>query len=771
MSNTNNEKIENNEIIITDYLKLIIKNWYWIILSTIVCCTVAGVYIIITSKTYERTAQIMIKEDSKQGISELDEMSILKEINFFSSKTNINNEVEILRSNKIMKEVIERLHLEKSYKIRSGLKYKELYSKSPIEVTFLDAEEGETFSLIVTPLSEKEIELTSFKVEFARSFDKSIKANILDTITTPLGRLIVSPTLYYNNDFKEKPIHVSKLNAKDITEYLCKNLKVTKSKENTVIKLSLYDNSIQRADDILNTLISVYNEDNITYKNQVVTSTSNFINERIGIIEEELGLVDKDISQYKSSNMVADIKASTNLFITESSVYNKQVFELQNQLSISKFIKEYLTNPANNNNLIPSNSGVNDIALEKQISEYNSYMLKRARLIENGSEKSPAVIELTNALIAMKQSIIRSVDNLIVLFELQIAGIKNREIQTNQKIAGVPEKEMDIISIERRLKIQENLYLYLLQKREENELAGAITTSNFRIVNVAGGDSTPVEPKASLIMLFAFLIGFFAPCTFFFFKRSFETTIKDSKDITNNLTIPFIGSIPQVNQKTNIQNETKKINNYIIIGENKQDAVSEALRIARTNISFMTTKEDAAKTIMLTSFNENAGKSFVALNLAISFALTKKRTILIDLDLRKATLSSLVNSSKAGLSNYLDNKISSLEEIIIKEPFQQTNLDFIPVGKIPSNPVELLLNDEFKKLISELCKIYDHIILDTTAFDVVADASIIDKVSDMTIFVLREDLSDRRKLPELENVYKNDKLNNMTILLNGSHSG
>jgi capsular exopolysaccharide synthesis family protein len=764
-------KTEINEeggIVIADYLHLLRSKWYWFVLSTVMCFSVAALYLQMAPKIYERTARLMIRDEDKKGSGVLDEMAALSELNFFSSKSNVNNEAELLRSKRMQQEVIRRLNLQNSYKLRSGLKIIDLYNNSPVTVCFPDVEEGESFSFMLNLLSKEEFELSDFKYKQDNKLieldDVSITARMGDTIDTPVGRTVVFPTLYCIDEYFNNPIHVTKSELYEVLESL--EIDVSVEKTNTVITLSIKDNVPERADDILNTLIAIYNEDNITYKNQVVVNTSDFINEHLSVIERELELVDKDISKYRSENMAANIQASTEIFLTESSIYEKQIFELQNQLSIADFIKEYLANPANNDRLIPSNSGIESSNIEKQIAEYNTAMLKRARLIENGSERSPAVIELTNATIAMKQSIIRSIDNLIVVLNLQIEGAKNKEIQTNKKIANVPQKEQEMIPIKRRLVTQENLYLYLLKKRVENELAGAATISNFRMVDEADGSIKPVAPRSKIILLAALIAGILLPFSMFWLRELLYTSIRGPKDITDNLTAPFLGTVPLNRQKKEKKSEKNGATLLLFVKDNSRDYISEAFRVIRSNTDFMMAKNNA-RVIMTTSFNVGSGKSFVSLNLAMSFALTNKKVIIVDLDLRKASVSGCVESPKTGISAYLSGINLNLDELIIRGLINP-NLDVLPVGKLPPNPAELLLSPKFKELVSILQEQYDYVFLDTTPVNIVADASIVAEVANMTIFVVREGLLDRRMLPELEQIYRTGKFPNMAILLNGS---
>jgi capsular exopolysaccharide synthesis family protein len=759
-------RTENNEdggMTVADYLRLIRSNWYWFVLSVTACVSLAVLYLQVTPRIYERTARIMIKDDSKQGNSGLDEMAVLSELNFFSPKSNVNNEVELLHSKRMRREVVKRLNLTTRYTIQSRLKTIELYRNSPVAASFPDAEDGEVFSFTLNIVSGEEMILSSFKrkeTEFAEIF---VKARMSDTVDTPVGRIVVFPTLYSVDEYVNVPVYVMKSSV----DVAAGSLKISAGadKTSTVISLSLTDNVPERADDVLNTLIAVYKEDNITYKNQVVVNTSNFINEHLDVIEQELESVDKDMSEYRSENMATDIQASTEIFLTESSVYNRQIFELQNQLSVAEFIREYLTSPANSNSLIPSNSETGSSSLESQINEYNTIMLKRARLIENGSEKSPAVIELTNASIAMKQSIIRSIDNLAVVLNLQIKGLKSREEQTNRKIAGVPKKEQEMIPIKRRLGTQEELYLYLLKKRIENELAGAVTVSNFRIVDEAGGNLVPVAPKSRMILLAAMMAGILLPFSVFWLKELLNTSIRGPKDITGNSTVPFLGTVPRDRQKRK-KSKRDAVPSSLAVRDNSRDPVSEAFRVIRSNMDFMNAK-NGGSVIMVTSFNVGSGKSFVSLNLAMSFALTGKKVILLDLDLRKATLSSSLETNKTGISSWLGGIVSSFDEWIIKE-WLNPNLDILPAGKLPPNPAELLLGARFGELIAALRERYDYVFLDTTPVNIVADASIVAGSADTTVFIVREGLLDRRMVPELEQMYRSGKFPNMAVLLNDS---
>ena len=731
---TINLRREENELNLSDLFHIVLANWYWFVLSVLVCAGVAVLYLKWAPKVYTRTASVLIKDNSKGG--GLSESAAFEELNMFNVKSNVDNEVLVFKSKRLMSVVAERLNLDISYTIKDGLRTEELYTQSPIAVRFPEAEASQSFSLVATPLSAGEVLLSGFSTDEA----KSLKVALNDTVSTPVGKLVVTPTLYYADKYFGKAVTISKRNREEIALAYSNSLQVAlASKTATIINLTLQDVSIPRAEDVLNMLIAVYNEDAINDKNQVTVNTSNFINDRLIIIEEELGSVDADIETYKRENQLTDISSETGMYLQESSQYSKEGLGLENQVTLAKYIRDYLTDPHKSADLIPANTGIADVNIEGQISEYNNLLLKRDKLIGNSSNKNPVVMDLNNSLSAMKQTIIRAIDNLIVGLNIKIKNIREREAQTSRRISAVPTQQKYVLSVERQQKIKEELYLYLLNKREENALSQAITESNARVIDAAQGSRSPVAPKSMMILLAAVVLGLAIPAGIIWLQMVMNTTVRTRKDVEDAVSIPFLGEIPL---------RDKKNKDEIVVRENGRDSISEAFRIVRTNMDFMRVKAKDMKVVMFTSFNPNAGKTFVSMNLAMSFALTRKKVILVDLDIRKGTLSGHVSgTTNMGITNYLSGKVDDIDSIIKKEELA-TNLDIIHTGPVPPNPSELLLSDRLEVLIEELKKRYDYIILDNVPAGLVADAAIVNRVADLTIYILRAGLMDRRQLPE-----------------------
>lgn len=399
-SQNNGLREQESEISIIDIFHLIIANWYWFALSILLCTGIAFFYLKSSSKVYSRKASVLIRDDSKGG--SISESTVFSDISFLGGKRNVDNEVFVFQSRHLMEKVARRLHLDMSYKVKNGLREDELYAHSPIVVVFPDSEERQVIKTTVIPVDSATVRLSDFIFSVGDEEVRStevVEAHLNDTISTPVGSVIVIPTLYYTDIFYDKPVYVTKSNMEKVVEGYQSRINISlASKTATIINLILDDVSTARAEDILNTLIAVYNEDVINDKNQIAVNTSKFINDRLIIIERELGSVDANIESFKRENQLTDITSETGMYLQNTSRYKQEGLSLENQLSIAKYIKEYLVDPQKNSDLIPANTGISDNSVESQIKEYNDVLLKRDKLIAGSSNKNPIVIDLNNSL-------------------------------------------------------------------------------------------------------------------------------------------------------------------------------------------------------------------------------------------------------------------------------------------------------------------------------------------------------------------------------------
>lgn len=585
---------------------------------------------------------------------------------------------------------------------------------------------------------------------------------------TPVGRLLITPNTSYVGTFT-LPIHVTRTNVfESIEKNALRLTAVLEGERSTVISLSFSDICIQRAEDVLHTLISVYNENLIKEKKQIAKSTSMFVNERLRVIEAELGNVDEDISSFKSENLLPDVQAASNIYLTRSNETSSRILALRTQLSLAKYIQDYLTSSSSKNQLLPSNSGIENPSIESLISEYNTKQLQRNNLVINSSEKNPLVKDLDQSLDALRKGIVSSINNLMYTLRTQITALQRSERQTTAHIADNPTQAKYLLSVERQQKVKEALYLFLLQKREENELSQAFTAYNTRIIAPPHGKMTPTSPVKNNILLAAFVLGLLIPLVIIFIREYLNTTVRRLKDL-EGLSIPFLGEIPLSYKKKRKFRKKPFDAPSFVVKKGAQDRVNEAFRMLRLNLEGMVGKNAQSNVILLTSLNFGSGKSFLTINIAASLALKGKKVLVIDGDLRHNSISLLAGTSRKGLSNYLAKEEQNLEHMIIKDE-TYTNLHILPAGTMTSNPTELLEEERLEIAINDLRGKYDFILIDCPSVGVVADASILEKMTDRTIFVLRAGLQERSRLAELEYIYHEQIFKNVAMILNGSET-
>lgn len=757
---------------IQDLYYLCLAKWYWFIISLVVCLGIAGIYLLKTPPVYTRTASILIKEDSKGQSLSSDISSAFTDMGLFQSNTNVNNELISLQSPAVMYDVVKRLHLEIDYTTPGRFYPQVRYGQNlPLTVTFAGLTDNEDASLTLEPLHPQGVKLTTFTRNGEKQ-DGEVTGALNDTLTTPVGKIVIRPTAAYAGWQQEAaPLTVSRSALSAAVSRYSAGLNVTLQDEKaSIVDLTFRDVCTQRAEDILNTVIAVYNENWIKDKNQIAVSTSLFINERLGVIENELGHVDDSISHFKSANLLPDVQAASQLYMAESSQAKSQLMTLGTQLSLARYLRDYLTDASHQGQLLPANSGLESTNVESQLGEYNTLLLQRNSMAANSSEENPLVKDMDASLQAMYKSILRSVDNLITSLHTQIGSLEKSEQQTTRQIAASPSQAKYLLSVERQQKVKEALYLFLLQKREENELSQAFTAYNTRVITPPTGTMIPAAPIKKNILLVGFALGLLIPVVIVFLQESMNTKVRGKKDL-ESLSVPFVGEIPLYgkvrrsglfHKKVTPLTETK-----VVVKEGNRNIVNEAFRVLRTNLEFVSGEDGKAQVILMTSFNPGSGKTFLTVNIAATLALKEKRVLVIDGDLRRGSTSVYVGSPHQGLSNYLAGKIQRIEDVIVLAS-EGLRFDVLPIGVIPPNPTELLASDRLPKLLEELRIRYDYILIDCPPIELVADTHIIEKYADRTIFVVRAGLLERSMLPELEALYTEQKFKNMAVLLNGT---
>ena len=752
---------------IQDLFYLCVNKWYWFVISLAVTIGMAVFYLLTTPPVYTRSASLLIKEDSK-GNSLSDAAGVMGDFDLFQSSTNVNNEMQSLQSPSVMLDVVKRLHLDISYHTDGGFYKKVLYGRTcPYSVSFSDLQDNESVSFTILPRQGTQVLLDDFTCN-GEDVEGEISAVLNDTVSTPVGRMVIQAL--GDTTLLDAPVYVSRTGYQAATGAYASNLSVSLSDDkSTVINLSFQDVCIQRAEDVLNTVIAVYNENWIKDKNQIAVSTSAFINDRLGVIEQELGHVDDNISSYKSEHLLPDVQAAASMYMAQSSETNAQIMALNTQLSMARYIRNYLTNATSKNQLLPANSGIESPGIEQQIANYNTAQLRRNDLVANSSERNPLVVDMDQSLEDMRRAIVTSIDNHITTLNTQLRSLRQSEQQTTARIAANPTQGKYLLSVERQQKVKEALYLFLLQKREENELSQAFTAYNTRVITPPSGSMMPTSPVKKNIALVAFALGFLVPVVVVFIRENMNTKVRGRKDL-ESLSVPFVGEIPLATHGR--KNKAAHAVKEIVVYQGKRDIVNEAFRVLRTNLEFILDAredKDRASVTLVTSFNPGSGKTFLAMNTAATFAMKKKRVLVVDGDLRHGSASAYVGSPKKGLSDYLGKREEHVEDLVVEKE-NCPGLFVLPVGTIPPNPTELLAESRLADLIEQMRSQFDYIFIDCPPVDIVADTQIIEKLADRTVFIVRSGLLERDMLPELQRNYDEKRFKSMALVLNGTES-
>lgn len=750
------------------------EKWYWLVLSFLLSLSIGVLYILRTPAVYCRQAMVLIKDDQSARNTSIERQ--FAQIGLTKSSS-VNNEILAFQSPALTEALVHRLHLDVNYSVEGTFHNPVRYgSNLPLQIQFLSLKPEEAAQVTIHYTRQGEVSLTGFESVRTSDADSKqvVKGRMHQTLNTPVGRVIVSPTPYFAQ-ISEQPISVYRAPlSRTITRYNRVSVDLAE-KNSEMLTLSFSDVSAERATDVLNALIDAYNDAWLGDKKQIALTTSKFINERLRIIEEELGSVDRRISSYKSANLVPNAEAASEIYVRKTEDNNDKLTLLESQLYMAQFVQSAVGNENKEFEILPANSGLNAPAIETMIAEHNRDVLDRNRIVLNSSAANSRVQELDDRIRKQRQAIITSVNNLLVTLQTQIRNLRAQGGHLTSKIAQTPKQSSFLTSIGREQEVKSALYIFLLQKREENELSIAFTALNTRVIAPPTGSHRPIAPIRRNILLIAAALGLLLPLVIIYLREQLNTRIRNRKDL-EGLSLPYIGEIPQLGgterswwQKLLLrphvkQNGRRMDDSKIVLEAQSSNFINDAFRVLRSNFEFVADTQEGGTATMVVSANPGSGKTFVAMNLAMSMVFKGKRTIVIDLDLRKAASSSFVGRPKLGISNVLNGQCN-FREVICQ--YEDTKLDVIPVGTIPPNPSELLYSELLGEVITQLRKEYDYIFLDCPPVEIVADSAIISQYADRTLFVARAHLLDRHLLPEIEQFYQSNRYPKMMLMLNG----
>jgi capsular exopolysaccharide synthesis family protein len=745
--------IDNDESInLREQLENYLFHWKWFVLGVAVALLGAYFYLRYTPNQYTVSTTILVDDKNSGGLSS--ELSAFADLGLMGgSKASLDNEMELLKSKSLAERVVKSLGTNvKFYKKGKVIKSELFRGDAPVKINFFAPDSvfhklDTAFTVQITSESTFALKEANGKISKDHNFGTLVKTNYGEISVTPLRKekfeddeeVIVqivpfeSVVSKYRNALQIQPV----------------------SKQSSVLRLSLTDPVKQKAIEILDNLVAQYNNDAVEDKNLTAKNTNEFINQRIVIVNEELSSVEKGAEQFKSVNQLTDLATEAGLAVASKSETEKRVLELSTQLKLAEYVSDYVN--ANSGELIPANLGIGDATVDGNTEKYNQLVLERNRILKGSSEINPVIINLNGQIKSLEESIKQSLANSKAALKISLNAIKGQENRFASTISEVPKQERVFRDIQRQQQIMETIYLYLLQKREENAITMAVTLPSAKIIDLAYGSNVPVAPKGNIIYLAALLLGLLIPFGVIYVRSLLDNKVHSRLDVESVIKAPILGDIPNT-----------KSADKIVVSDSDRSSVAESFRLLRTNINFMLTGiKQGGKTIFITSTVSGEGKTFVSINLATVLALTDKKVLLIGADIRKPKIGEYLDIKfEKGLTHYLMDNALKVTDII--KSVKEVNFDFISSTVIPPNPSELLMNGRFEEVLAYGKQQYDYVIVDTAPVLLVTDTLLLGYLADLFIYVVRANYLDKRLLATPKMMHEEKRLPNMAMLVNGT---
>lgn len=743
---------ENDGIYLKDLIYTFLAYWKCFAISFGVCFLLAFAYLHYTMPTYRVSSKIMIR-DEKRGGDFFSEMSVFDNIDMLY-KANTENEVELLMSKTLIKNVIQEKNLYVNYYGKSLLRCCDVTGSSPVVVvdSLFDL-----YSLPFTMMADLKIHKgNSVRLSLTcgeETVHDSIYAGFPIEVHTPYGLLDFALSKPWDEDAGYDKISIEINSPISLAKRYIKNLHISQvSKNSSVVVLTLNTTNKNQGIAFLDGLIDMYNRSAVEEKNEVATKTALFIDNRITVLTDELGETEKNLERYKKREGLTELSSNAQLYLQKGAEYEQKRVECETQLNLVLSLKSYLEDEANRGNVIPSNIGLNDVGLMEQINQYNNLLLARVKLLQTTSENNPVVVQQSLQINGLFENIKLLVSNVEKGLNISLSDLNRQADKFKGQISNVPTQERLFVEIERQRQIQQQLFLLLLQKREENALTMAATMNCAKVVDESMADDSPISPRKPLVLFVAFLLGLVIPVACLYLRKLFSFNVTDSYCLEQEklTTLPVLAELP--------------FKDSDISDEEWQMVREEPFRLLRTNLQFVLPDKNS-KVILVTSFVPNEGKTFVTVNTAISFASLSKKIVVVGADIRNPQINRYFSAKrKYGLSNFLSNDSLILEDII--EHSDNPNLDVISSGSIPPNPTELLSRSRLESLFEELRKRYDYVLIDTAPVSIVTDTLVLARVADLTAFVCRSRYLNKRCFKYINALAEEKRLPNVGIVIN-----
>ncbi len=750
---------------IQEEIKKYTIHWKWFIISSIFCLLLAFVYLKIKPNIYNTTATILIKDTSEgRGLSELAAFQDLTSLG--GGNNDIDDEVDIIKSKTLISKIVKKLSLNITQYATVGLKTVDIYDVSPIKVAF-QKRKLKAFE------SVEQLGILEFNLIDSNNFliiNKDEGEELKGKFDVPIhliqGNLVISKSnLFEINSKQEEPLREILISISDVEDsalaFQEEILAIAKNKRSSLMDISFKSSNKQKARDILNSLIDQYNFEAINDKNLVSKNTSKFIEDRLKIIARELDTVEVAKKKFKEANKISDLKAESELFLEQVGESQRQMLAVETQLDLTNSMIEYLSINNDPAQLLPSNIGIDNSSLNNSIVEFNRLVLERNRLLENSTELNPLVKDLTSNIKSQRGNLLEALKNQKANFLISKKEFVKNRAKINSKIKTIPKIEKDFRAIERQRSIKENLYLFLLKKREETSISMAVTEPVAKIIDSAYSSKYPIAPRKKIILLATLMLGLLIPFGTIYVRDLLDDKVHEKSDINKVFkNVPVLVEVARVKRGTSD-----------VLSLNDRSVLGESFRILRTNLNYVAKKKrrvGKAIRVFITSTIKGEGKTFVSFNTVLALADSKKKVLVIGADIRNPQLHRYLKESKnyTGLSEYLFDDNLEYTDVLNTANFNGHDIDYITSGRIPPNPSELLINGRLEHLLDSVDEHYDYVIVDTAPTMLVTDTLTICGTADVTMFVVRASHTDKRLLEYSKALNDEGKIKNMAIVLN-----
>lgn len=755
------EKPVDYKAIVFEYL----LHWPLILICLVAFVAGAYVYLRYQPPVYNVSSTLLIKQGDKTKAGAGSSLAYMQDLGMLSMANNFDNEVEILQSYTLIRKVVNALNLHITYHEEARFRYAtELYKTSPIQLWMAPDEAEQLPSALQVRLDctpDGKVDATaSFTVDEEEHTVSKSFTQLPAVLITPVGTLSLSaaPDSTLARIDEPRTLHATIVPPSAMAGSCKARLGAEPTGEFTsIVRLSYNDTNVRRGMDFLNTLVAIYNNDANEDKNQVASRTAQFIDERIRIINAELGTTESQLADYKQRAGLTDLSTDARMALEESSEYRQRQADNTTQLRLIDFLRTYIDDPANRYEVIPANVGIADAGLVNVISQYNEMLIERKRLLRTSNENNPAVVNLDTSIAATRNTVRTTVENVEKALQITRHNLDLEARKYQSRVSSAPQQERELVSITRQQEIKANLYLMLLQKREENAITLAATANNGRVVEEPM-PTGPVSPNRRNIYMVAFVLGLAFPIGGIYLSRLLRFKIEGRPDVERVTDVTIVGDIPQINYPEG---------RPIVVSENKNGLMEEVFRNVRTNLQYML--QEGQKVILFTSTTSGEGKSFTAANLAASFAFMERKTLIVGLDIRKPALNRLFSLSghPQGITQYLASPSGTDLLSLCLPTALSPYLYVLPGGAVPPNPTELVARKSLDDAFALLRQHFDYIILDTAPIGVVTDTRLIARVADLCVYICRADYTHKSDFTFINDLKQDPKLPPLCTLING----